>query len=60
MIKTEEKMIRNKSFTRTWSTRKRYVVRDDVSYIEALDLTALHREYTEGDPIPEEEEDGEE
>ena len=55
MIKTEEIMIRNKSFTRTWSTRKRYVVRDDIPYIEALDPTDLHREYTEGDPIPEEE-----
>lgn len=54
MIKTEELLIRNKSFTHTWSSRKRYVVRDGVSYEEAYDLTELHREYTEGEPIPEE------
>lgn len=57
MIKTEELTIRNRSFTRTWSSRKRYIVRDDISYIDALDRTELHREYTEGEPIPEE--DGE-
>lgn len=59
MIKTEEVTIRNRSFTRTWSSRNRYIVRDDVNYIEALDLTELGRTYKEGDPIPEEEEDGE-
>lgn len=56
MIKTEELTIRNKSFTRTWSSRNRYIVRDNVNYIEALDLTELGRTYKEGEPIPEEEE----
>lgn len=54
MIKTEEMTIRNRSFTRTWSSRNRYIVRDDVNYIEALDLTELGRTYKEGDPIPDE------
>lgn len=54
MIKTEELTIRNRSFTRTWSSRNRYIVREDVNYIEALDLTDLGRTYKEGDPIPEE------
>lgn len=54
MIKTEEIIIRNRSFTRTWSSRNRYIVRDDVNYIEALDLTELGRTYKEGDPIEEE------
>lgn len=56
MIKTEELTIRNKSFTRTWSSRNRYIVRDEINYIEAYDLTELHREYTEGDPIEEDSE----
>ena len=55
MIKTEELTIRNKSFTRTWSSKNRYIVRDEINYIEAYDLTELHREYTEGEPIPEKE-----
>lgn len=54
MIKTEELTIRNRNFTRTWSSRNRYIVRDDVNYIEALDLTELGRTYKEGDPIEEE------
>lgn len=54
MIKTEELTIRNRSFTRTWSSRNRYIVRDEINYIEALDLTELHREYKEGEPIPQE------
>lgn len=54
MIKTEELTIGTKSFTRTWSSRKRYVVRENISYTEAYDLTELHREYKEGEPIPEE------
>ena len=58
MIKTEELTIRNRSFTRTWSSRNRYIVREDVKYIEALDLTDLGRTYKEGEPIPEEEDDG--
>ena len=55
MIKTEELTIRNRSFTHTWSSRKRYIVRDDINYIDAYDLTELGRTYKEGDPIPEEE-----
>lgn len=55
MIKTEVLDLRGRSFTRTWSSRKRYVVRDGISYVEALDPTELERTYTEGDPIEEDE-----
>ncbi len=57
MIKTEELVIRNRNFTRTWSSRNRYIVRDEINYIEALDPTELGRTYKEGEPIPEEDGD---
>lgn len=57
MIQTEQLIIGGKDFTRTWSDAHRYVVRDGVEYEEAIDLTELHRVYTEGREIPEEPEE---
>lgn len=51
MIRTESLTIGGKGFTRTWSDAGRYVVRDGVSYDEALDPTELGRTYMEGDLI---------
>lgn len=51
MIRTESLTIGGKSFTRTYSDAGRCVVRDGVSYDEALDPTELGRTYTEGMPI---------
>lgn len=51
MIRTEQVSIGGKAFTRTYSDAGRCVVRDGVSYDEALDPTELGRTYTEGLPI---------
>lgn len=42
---------------KTYSDEGRYVVRDGVSYTEAIDPAELNRQYTEGDIIPTEETD---
>ena len=55
MIKTETIQIGTREFIRTWSSRKRYVVRDGINYTEAFDPAELERTYTEGDPIEEDE-----
>ena len=38
---------------RTYSDENRFVVRNNISYAEAIDPENEHREYTEGDIIPE-------
>lgn len=54
MIITEPVTIRNRDFIRTYSDSNRYVVRDDVSYSEAIDPVGSGRVYTEGEKMPEE------
>ena len=54
MIITENVTIRNREFIRTYSDEGRYVVRDGVSYSEAIDPIGTGRVYTEGDIMPEE------
>lgn len=54
MIITEKVAIRNRDFIRTYSDEGRYVVRDGVSYSEAIDPIGTGRVYTEGDIMPEE------
>ena len=54
MIITENVTIRNRDFTRTYSDENRYVVRDGVSYSEAIDPIGTNRVYTEGEIMPEE------
>lgn len=51
MIRTESLTIGGKDFTRTYSDAGLYVVRDGISYDEAIDPTDLGRTYTEGLPI---------
>lgn len=51
MIRTEQVSIGGKAFTRTYSDAGLTVVRDGVSYDEAIDPTDLGRTYTEGLPI---------
>lgn len=54
-IKTENITIDNIAFVRTYSDENRFVVRDGISYREAIDPVeyASNRIYTEGDLIPE-------
>lgn len=54
MIITEKVTIRNRDFIRTYSDEGRYVVRDGVSYSEAIDPLDSDRVYTEGEVMPEE------
>lgn len=54
MIITEKVTIRNRDFIRTYSDSNRYVVRDGVSYSEAIDPLDSGRVYTEGEVMPEE------
>lgn len=49
MIITETVTIRGRDFIRTTSDENRYVVRDGISYSEAIDPVDSGREYTEGD-----------
>lgn len=49
MIKTETITVDGRELTRTWSDAGRYVVRDGVSYGEAIDPAELGRTYTEGE-----------
>ena len=53
MIITETVTIRNRDFVRTYSDENRYVVRDGVSYSEAIDPIGTNRVYTEGEVMPE-------
>jgi hypothetical protein len=53
MIKTDELIINGKVFIRTYSDEGRYVVRDGVSYSEAIDPADQGRTYTEGDVLEE-------
>lgn len=55
MIKTETITIGGQEYTRTYSDDNRYVVRDGISYSEAIDPAYLGRTYTEGDVMPDEE-----
>lgn len=57
MIITEKVTIRNRDFIRTYSDSNRYVVRDGVSYSEAIDPLDSGRVYTEGDVMPNDEPD---
>lgn len=54
MIKTETITVDGRELTRTWSDAGRYVVRDGVSYGEAIDPAELGRTYTEGDVMEDE------
>lgn len=51
MIGTEDMTIGGKAFVRTYSDAGRCVVRDGVSYDEAMDPAELGRTYTEGEPL---------
>ena len=55
MIKTESLTIGGQEYTRTYSDDNRYVVRDGISYSEAIDPAYLNRTYTEGEEMPDEE-----
>lgn len=55
MIKTESLTIGGQEYTRTYSDDNRFVVRDGVSYSEAIDPAYLGRTYTEGEEMPDEE-----
>lgn len=54
MIKTETITVDGRELTRTWSDAGRYVVREGVSYGEAIDPAELGRTYTEGDVMEDE------
>lgn len=55
MIKTESLTIDGHEYTRTYSDDNHFVVRDGVSYSEAVDPAEFNRVYTEGDVMPDEE-----
>ena len=55
MIKTESLTIGGQEYTRTYSDDNKYVVRDGISYSEAVDPAYLNRTYTEGEEMPDEE-----
>ena len=55
MIRQENLQIDGQEYTRTYSDDNRYVVRDGVSYSEAIDPAYLNRTYTEGETMPDEE-----
>lgn len=52
MIRTETLIIDDRELTRTYSDSGKYVVRDGISYEEAIDPAEFGRQYTEGNPIP--------
>ena len=54
MIKTETITVDGRELTRTLSDAGRYVVRDGVSYGEAIDPAELGRTYTEGEIMDDE------
>ena len=47
MIKTEQLMINERSFIRTWSDEGKKIQRDGVTYDEAIDPAEFNRTYTE-------------
>lgn len=49
MIVTEIVTINGNNFIKTYSDSNRYVVRDGISYGEAIDPIDTNRTYTEGD-----------
>lgn len=51
MIIAETIIINNREFTKTYSTDGKYVVRDGISYEEAIDPSEYNRTYEEGDSI---------
>ena len=53
MIVTETITRNDCEFVRTYSDENRYVVRDGVSYVEAIDPIDSGREYTEGEVMEE-------
>ena len=55
MIRQENLQIDGQEFIRTYSDDNRYVVRDDISYSEAVDPAEFNRVYTEGDVMSDEE-----
>ena len=55
MIQIQTITINGQEFIRTYSDDNRYVVRDGVSYSEAVDPAEFGRVYTEGDVMPDEE-----
>lgn len=55
MIITENVEINGRQFVRTYSDARRYVVRDGAEYSEAYDPAEFGRTYTEGDSMPDEE-----
>lgn len=55
MIVTETLMYGNRAITHTYSDENRYVVRDNISYVDAYDPAEFNRTYTEGELIPKEE-----
>ena len=55
MIQTQTITIGGQEYTRTYSDDNRYVVRDGISYSEAVDPAYLGRTYTEGEEMPDEE-----
>ena len=57
MIITENITINGRDFIRTTSDANRYVVRDGVSYSEAIDPLDTGRVYTEGEVMPNDEPD---
>lgn len=48
-IVTESVTIADRSFTLTYSDAKKYILRDGVKYVDALDPSEFGREYTESD-----------
>lgn len=51
MIVTENLTLNGKPFVKTYSDSGKYVVRDGVSYSEAIDPADLNRTYTEGETM---------
>lgn len=51
MIIVENIEINGRAFTRTYSDEGRYVVREGISYEEAVDPASFNRVYTEGEII---------
>lgn len=51
MIIREEMKVNERNFIHTYSDENRYVVRDGVKYVDAIDPAEFDRTYTEGDYI---------
>ena len=52
MIVQENLTINGRAFVRTYSDTGKYVVREGISYEEAIDPAGLNRVYTEGAEMP--------